>query len=68
MPSWNGSQQPPPEAGKKLWKPGMPIFEQVGKTPTVLSDFSQPFNTGPLPDQNGIYTRFQILINKSMFD
>lgn len=68
MPSWNGPPAEIPPAGKKLYKPGMPVLIQVGKTPTVLTDFSQPFNTGPLPDQNGIYTRFQILINKSMFD
>jgi hypothetical protein len=66
-PTWNG---PPeiPSAGRALWKPGMRVVTQVGKTPTVLTDFSQPFNTGPLIDQNGIYTRFEILINKSMFD
>jgi hypothetical protein len=66
-PAWNSAPEPPPE-GKKLYKKGMPIFTQVGKTPTVLTDASQPFNTGPLIDQNGVYTRFQILINKSMFD
>src|SRR5258707_13612477 len=36
--------------------------------PTVLTDSSQHFNTGPLMDQKGIYTRFEILINKPMFD
>jgi hypothetical protein len=46
----------------------MPVITQVGKTPTVLTDASQPFNTGPIIDQNGNYTRFQILINKTMFD
>lgn len=70
-PTWNGPPLPPPvtgEKGEKGFKPGMPVFTQVGKTPTVLTDSSQPFNTGPLIDQNGIYTRFQILINKTMFD
>jgi hypothetical protein len=28
----------------------------------------QPFNTGPLIDQNGRYARFEILVNQSMFD
>ena len=46
----------------------MKIVSQVGKTPTVLTDFSQPFNTGPLIDQNGNYTRYEILVNKPMFD
>jgi hypothetical protein len=67
-PTWDGTQQPPPPEGRALWKPGMRVLTQVGKTPTVLTDFSQPFNTGPLIDQNGVYTRFEILINKSMFD
>jgi hypothetical protein len=66
-PTWNGLQEPP-AAGKNLYKPGMRVLTQVGKTPTVLTDFSQPFNTGPLIDQNGIYTRFEILVNKTMFD
>jgi hypothetical protein len=67
-PTWNGPPQPVPPEGAKLYKPGMHVLTQVGKTPTVLTDFSEPFNTGPLIDQNGIYTRFAILINKSMFD
>lgn len=67
-PTWNGPPQDLPAEGKKLYKPGMRVLTQVGKTPTVLTDFSQPFNTGPIIDQNGIYTRFEILINKSMFD
>jgi len=67
-PTWSGPPQPVPDEGKALYKPGMRVLTQVGKTPTVLTDFSQPFNTGPLIDQNGIYTRFEILINKPMFD
>ena len=27
----------------------------------MLTDFSQPFNTGPIIDQNGDLTRFEIL-------
>ncbi|MEK6371159.1 MAG: cytochrome C [Acidobacteriota bacterium] len=66
-PAWKGATEVPAEC-KKLYKPGMRVMSQVGKTPTVLTDFSQPFNTGPIIDQNGIYTRFEILINKPMFD
>lgn len=66
-PSWNGSPQEPP-VPVKGFKKGMAVLSQVGKTPNVLTDASQPFNTGPLIDQNGNYTRFQILINKTMFD
>jgi hypothetical protein len=66
-PSYKGQTTVPAQC-KASFKPGMRILSQVGKTPTVLTDFSQPFNTGPLIDQNGIYTRYEILVNKTMFD
>ena len=67
-PSYNGPAGVVPAQCKASYKPGMRIISQVGKTPTVLTDFSQPFNTGPLIDQNGNYTRYEILVNKPMFD
>lgn len=66
-PSYNGPVSVPTQC-KASYKPGMKILSQVGKTPTVLTDFSQPFNTGPLIDQDGNYTRYEILVNKPMFD
>jgi hypothetical protein len=66
-PSYKGPVSVPAQC-KASYKPGMRILSQVGKTPTVLTDFSQPFNTGPLIDQNGNYTRYEILVNKPMFD
>ena len=66
-PTYNGPVSVPTQC-KTSYKPGMRILSQVGKTPTVLTDFSQPFNTGPLIDQNGNYTRYEILVNKPMFD
>jgi hypothetical protein len=66
-PSYNGPVSVPSQC-KASYKPGMRIVSQVGKTPTVLTEFSQPFNTGPLIDQNGNYTRYEILVNKPMFD
>jgi hypothetical protein len=66
-PSYNGSVNVPTQC-KAIYKPGMRIISQVGKTPTVLTEFSQPFNTGPLIAQNGNYTRYEILVNKPMFD
>jgi len=69
-PTWNGPTQIP-DACKSLYKPGMHVMSQVGKnllTPTVVSAMSEPFNSGPLIDQNGVYTRFEILVNKTMFD
>lgn len=69
-PSWKGTQPIVPAECKANYTPGTRILSQVGKTPNVLtvSEFSQPFNTGPLIDQNGIYTRYEILVNKPMFD
>ena len=66
-PSYNGPTSVPTQC-KANYKPGMKIISQVGKTPTVLTAFSQPFNTGPLIDQYGNYTRYEILVNKPMFD
>ena len=66
-PSYNGPVGVPTQC-KASYKPGMKIVSQVGKTPTVLTAFSQPFNTGPIIDQYGNYTRFEILVNKPMFD
>jgi hypothetical protein len=67
-PKWNGPPPVIPPECKVDYLPGMRILSQVGKTPTVLTDFSKPFNTGPLIDQNGVYTRYEILVNKMMFD
>ena len=47
---------------------GVLFLTQVGKTPNVLDESGQPFQTGPLIDQNGQYTRFEILTNESMFN
>ena len=66
-PTYSGPVSVPAQC-KASYKPGMKIVSQVGKTPTVLTAFSQPFNTGPLIDQNGNYTRYEILVNKPMFD
>lgn len=41
---------------------------QVGKTPDLLNELELPFKTGPLIDQNGKYTRFEILVNEEMFN
>ncbi len=48
--------------------PNLPVLLMVGKTPGVLTDVIQPFNTGPLIDQSGQYVRFEIVLNKPMFE
>ena len=49
-------------------KKGIITLTQVGKTPNVLDESGEPFQTGPLIDQNGNYTRYEILTNEVMFD
>jgi hypothetical protein len=71
-PTWNGPVTIP-NACKSLNKGSLPVvmLMQIGKnllTPSVVSANSQPFNTGPIIDQHGVFTRFQILVNKTMFD
>ena len=71
-PTWNGPVNIP-DACKSLNKGNLPVVTlmQIGKnllTPTVVSAMSQPFNTGPIIDQHGVFTRFQIVVNKTMFD
>lgn len=64
-PAW-GSAPPLPAACKGL--PAGTLLSMVGKTPDLLTASTQPFDSGPLIDQNGRYTRFQILVNKPMYD
>ena len=44
------------------------LLQQMGKVPDVLDEFIQPFESGPLVDQSGVYTRNEIVVNQSMFD
>lgn len=43
-------------------------LSQIGKTPPNMTAIFQPFMTGPLIDQNRQYVRFEIAMNKEMFD
>ncbi|HYO12723.1 MAG TPA: hypothetical protein VE685_05980 [Thermoanaerobaculia bacterium] len=61
-----GQHTPPPAACQNLYTPGMRVVTQIGKT--LLEEDVQPFKTGPLVDQNGQYTRFEITVNENMFD
>ncbi|WP_448191593.1 hypothetical protein [Azospirillum sp. sgz301742] len=64
-PAW-GTTAPLPAACKRVGQG--PLLFMVGKTPDLLTASTQPFDSGPLIDQNGRYTRFQILVNKPMYD
>lgn len=63
---WGKGAFVPPACAKG--KGNFKFLQQVGKTPNVLDEMDQPFKTGPLIDQNGQYTRFEILVNKEMFN
>lgn len=70
-PAW-GQPSALPEVCKHIDPASIPAnalhLVQVGKTPNVLDESGEPFQTGPLIDQNGQYTRFEILTNQTMFD
>ena len=63
--AWDEAVLPPLECQAESDKP---VLVQVGKTPNVLDESGEPFRTGPLIDQNGQYTRYEILTNEVMFD
>jgi len=64
-PAWDQINPPPSICNAD---DGKPVLHQVGKTPNVLDESGEPFKTGPLIDQNGQYTRFEILTNEVMFN
>lgn len=66
-PAWGSPPVLPPICQGKLPASGK-FLTQIGKTPGLLNESVQPFDTGPLIDQQGRYARFEILVNKVMFD
>ncbi|MEO2268034.1 hypothetical protein V1358_12025 [Pseudoalteromonas sp. YIC-656] len=64
-PAWGEHNPPPNECNAPS---NAILLSQVGKTPNVLDESGEPFQTGPLIDQNGMYTRFEILTNEVMFN
>lgn len=70
-PPW-GQNTPLPTVCKginpKTLPPNTLRLTQIGKTPNLLDESSEPFKTGPLIDQNGRYTRYEILTNETMFN
>jgi hypothetical protein len=64
-----GTSVPPP-AICKGGAQGAPVMRMISKTPVTptVSVAGQPLNTGPLIDQNGHYVRYQILINRPMYE
>lgn len=66
-PAWDARAEIPP-ACRGLYQPGVKFLQQIGKVPDLLTATVQPFDTGPLIDQNGAYARFEIVVNRNMFD
>jgi hypothetical protein len=66
-PAW-GAPAEVPAVCRSQYRPGMRILSQIGKTPNLLTETVQPFQTGPLVDQLHGYARFEIVVNRSMFD
>jgi hypothetical protein len=64
---WGSPGVIPPKC-QSLGGPNSVVIRMAGKTPNVLSATNQPFKTGPLIDQRGFYARFELLMNKPMFD
>ena len=64
-PPWGKDLPPPSVCGDQ----DLPVLNQIAKVPNnVLDESAEPFQTGPLVDQNGQYTRFEILTNDVMFN
>lgn len=67
-PPWDAPRQLPRACEAIVGAQGMKVFRMVGKTPDLLEEVNQPFDTGPLIDQNGAYVRYEILVNRPMFE
>ena len=63
-----GQTAPPPAICTGA--PGARVVRMISKTPTTptVEVSGEPLNTGPLIDQNGHYARYQILINRPMYE
>lgn len=57
-----------PAVCRTAFQPGMKVLAQIGKTPGLLDETTEPFDTGPLVDLNRAFTRFEIVVNREMFD
>jgi hypothetical protein len=66
---WNAPNRTvPPECAALTSPDGGKVLAHLAKKPDVLFSSTQPFATGPLIDQNGQFARFEISLNRSMFD
>ena len=54
-----------PSACEPYYSPGIKLIDQATKTDDF---FEEAFSTGPLIDQNGRFARYEVVINRNMFD
>ena len=66
-PVWGKSVPPPPACERIGATRGSSVVQMIAKLPDV-QEAVQPFDDGPLIDQSGNYTRYQILVNRPMFE
>ena len=70
--SWPSGDPPPdreiPAACQGVGESGTRVIRQVGKRPDVLEETDEPFQSGPLVDVNGYYSRFEIVVNQEMYN
>jgi hypothetical protein len=44
------------------------VLSMISKDPNILTESIQPFDSGPLIDQNGQYVHYAIMMNRPMFE
>jgi hypothetical protein len=66
-PVWGKSMPPPAVCERAGATRGSSVVQMIAKLPDV-QETVQPFDDGPLIDQSGNYTRYQILVNRPMFE
>lgn len=66
---WGSPPVYPPACQNVGAQAGTPVFRMVAKAPQdVLSLMSEPFETGPLIDQDSQYVRYSVHLNRDAFE
>lgn len=65
---WDAPNIIPPVCQNIEGANSMRIVRRFSLRKAVTSETGEPFDTGPLIDQNGNYVRYQILVNQPMFE
>ncbi|HEV8693892.1 MAG TPA: hypothetical protein VGQ93_06865 [Lysobacter sp.] len=65
---WNAPRSVPAVCRNIPGAEHMRLVRRTSLRKTLTSEVVQPFDSGPLIDQNGMYVRYEILVNKPMFE